>query len=187
LAHLFNLWHKWLYKSSIVDNNSSMITSLLLVKIFVGAASLGGGYFLLKRVTKTENKKQLKLERLQERIDDRVEEDLTDIKRDLLVLKVKKHSIDDEFSELLTQVHEIFEKRDYQHPRAHTFYNLLLPKVLKVKEARKALSGMSDKDFDTEEMYASLKAWMEDIVAHKIDGLEGEAEINAKVITLLTK
>jgi len=36
-------------------------------------------------------------------------------------------------------------------------------------------------------MYASLNQWMDSVIAHKVDGLEGEAEINAKVITLLTK
>lgn len=164
-----------------------MLSTLLLVKIFVGAASLGGGYWLLKRVTKTETQKQLLLEQKKSELETRVEDDLNDIKRDMLVAKLRKYSLDEGFTSRLEQVHEIFEKRNGQHPRAHTFYNLLLPKLLKVKEANKELNSMTDKDVDTAEMYASLNAWMDDIIAHKIDGLEGEAEINAKVITLLTK
>lgn len=164
-----------------------MLSSLLLVKILVGAASIGGGYYLLKRVTKAESKKQLLLEqKIQKQLtdDERVE---LEANRDLIILQIKKYSLDESFADKLTQVHEIFEKRNFQHPRAHTFYNLLLPKLLKVKKARKELSNMTDTDVDTQEMYASLNAWMDDIIAHKIDGLEGEAEINAKVITLLTK
>jgi len=164
-----------------------MISSLLLVKIFVAVASVGGGYLVVKRVTQTETDKQLKLENKMQKHLTREERVELESNRDLIILKLKKYSLDSEFSDRLTQVHEIFEQKNYQHPRAHTFYNLLLPKLLAVKKANKELSSMTERDVNTNEMYASLNAWMDDIIAHKIDGLEGEAEINAEVITLLTK
>jgi len=167
-----------------------MFTTLLWVKVALGAvAGAGGGYVAMKLLSKKKktNTKVKKIERLEDRVAKRAEEDLTDIKRDLLVLKVKKHIQQEDFAKKLSQVHEIFEEHKYQHPQAHTFYNLLLPKLLKVKEAKQELLNVSDKAIDTDEMYASLNQWMDNVIAHKVDGLEGEAEINAKVITLLTK
>ena len=67
------------------------------------------------------------------------------------------------------------------------FYNTLLPKLLQTKDTQAELANHSDKKIDTVEMYDSLIEWMDEIIENKINKLESEAEINAKVITLLTK
>ena len=52
--------------------------SYLFVKLAIGGLSLGGGYYVLKKIAIKESKKELQLEQISEDIEERVEEDLSD-------------------------------------------------------------------------------------------------------------
>jgi len=159
------------------------IIAILLVTGSAGAL-FGGGYYLAK---KRARKKRQTLPEKKQKLIDMVEEDFTDLKRDLLVKELQKYTLDEGFAERLPKVHALFEEKNYRHPRAHTFYTTLLPRLLEVKKAKGELSKVSEDTVETVEMYASLNQWMDEIIKNKIGNLEDAAEINAKVITLLTK
>ncbi len=164
---------------------------IILLELIFGALALTGGYYVLKGVTRKEVEKESQLEQIKEDVDDMVEEDFTELKRNDLVNKIIHHEIINarhkEFKQHLIKVHRHFNQLDFKHPRAHTFYNTLLPKLLQTKDTQAELATHSDKKIDTVEMYDSLIIWMDEIIENKISKLETEAEINAEVITLLTK
>jgi len=163
----------------------------LLIRLFIGGLTLTGGYYVLKGFTRKEVKKELQLEQIAGDIDEMVEEDFTELKRNDLVNKIIHHEIfgarHTDFKQRLIKTHRHFNEIDFKHPRAHTFYNTLLPKLLETKDTQAELANHSGKIIDTSEMYDSLIVWMDEILENKVNKLESEAEINAKVITLLTK
>ena len=161
------------------------------LKILIGGLTVGSGYLVLKKVATKEAEKDVQLEYIKDVVDERVEEDLSKLKRNDLVNRILHHEViytdNNEFKSRLIQVHKLFNEQDFNHPRAHTFYSTMLPKLLKIKNTKAELATYSDDALDTNEMYEALKVWMDEIIENKIDALESEAEINAKVITLLTK
>ena len=164
---------------------------IILIELIFGALALTGGYYVLKGVTRKEVKKENQLEQIKDDVEDMVEEDFTELKRNDLVNKIIHHKFvgarHQEFKQRLIKSHKHFNEIDFKHPRAHTFYNTLLPKLLQTKDTQLELATHSDKKIDTKEMYDSLIVWMDEIIENKISKLETEAEINAEVITLLTK
>ncbi|MBT8142235.1 MAG: hypothetical protein HKN88_01700 [Gammaproteobacteria bacterium] len=134
-----------------------------------------------------QDKQTKPLERLQDSLDAKVAEDFSELKKDHLIDQLKNYDLDPAFSEHLDKVHAYFSERKFQHPRAYTFYSLLLPRLLTVKQAKSNLQAMGEDAVDTAEMYASLNDWMDEILENRIDAIESEAEINARVITLLTR
>ena len=165
--------------------------SYLILKALITAMAVGGGYFVVKKVATKEAEKDVQLDYIKDVVDERVEEDLSKLKRNDLVNRILHHKVvyadNNEFKSRLLQVHKLFNEQNFKHPRAHTFYSTMLPKLLKIKDTKAELAVYSEDALDTDEMYQALKVWMDEIIENKIDALEGEAEINAKVITLLTK
>ena len=165
--------------------------SYLILKVLIGGFALGSGYLVLKRVATKEAAKDSQLEYIKDVVEERVEEDLSKLKRNDLVNRILHHKVvyadNNEFKSRLIQVHKLFNEKNFKHPRAHTFYSTMLPKLLKIKDTKAELAVYSEGVLDTDEMYAALKLWMDEIIENKINALESEAEINAKVITLLTK
>lgn len=164
---------------------------IILIELIFGALALTGGYYVIKGVTRKEVEKETQLEQLDDALEEMVEEDFAELKRNDLVSEIIHHKVigirQKEFKQRLIKVHKHFNDLDFKHARAHTFYNTLLPKLLQTKDTQAELANHSDKKIDTVEMYDSLIEWMDEIIENKINKLESEAEINAKVITLLTK
>jgi len=164
---------------------------ILLIQFLVGSLAVTGGYFVIKGVTRKEVEKELQLEQISESVDEMVEEDFTELKRNDLISKIIHHPVigarHQEFKQRLIKTHRHFNELDFKHARAHTFYNTMLPKLLQTKDTQAELATHSSKKIDTAEMYDALIEWMDEILENKISKLETEAEVNAKVITLLTK
>lgn len=158
----------------------------MLEAIIIGSLA-GIGAFYVARKQARNKKNTVELNSLKDTVEERVAEDFVDLKRDHLVNKLQEFSLDENFSTHLDNVHAYFANLDFKHPRAHTFYHLLLPRLLKVKQAKAELSDLGEDELDTAEMYVSLNEWMDEILENRVDAIESTAEINAKVITLLTK
>lgn len=164
---------------------------IVLIELIFGALALTGGYYVIKGVTRKEVEKDLQLENIAVTVEEMVEEDFTELKRNDLINEIIHHKVvgarHQEFKQRLIKVHKHFNAIDFKHARAHTFYNTMLPKLLETKDTQVELAKHSDKKIDTAEMYDALIEWMDEVIENKINKLESEAEINAKVITLLTK
>ncbi len=164
---------------------------IVLIELIFGALALTGGYYVIKGVTRKEVEKDLQLENIAETVEEMVAEDFAELKRNDLINEIIQHKVigarHQEFKQRLIKVHKHFNAIDFKHARAHTFYNTMLPKLLDTKNTQVELSKHSEKKIDTAEMYDALIEWIDEILEDNINKLESEAEINAKVITLLTK
>ena len=164
---------------------------IVLIELIFGALALTGGYYVIKGVTRKEVEKDIQLESIAETVEEMVAEDFAELKRNDLINEIIQHKVigarHQEFKQRLIKVHKHFNAIDFKHARAHTFYNTMLPKLLDTKNTQVELSKHSEKKIDTTEMYDALIEWIDEILEDNINKLESEAEINAKVITLLTK
>ena len=98
---------------------------IILMEIIFGALALTGGYYVIKGVTRKEVEKETQLEQLDDVLEDMVEEDFAELKRNDLVSEIIQHKVigvrQKEFKQRLIKVHKHFNDLDFKHARAHTF------------------------------------------------------------------